>query len=146
MKIKAFAVFDASIFASDFSADYPVSNVLELIRAQNIIPLLDKRMMNKYNELRQQSAQDMIRCVIDNGIIVDDIEKVKAELRNQNLIPFFEIKAGGEYPVQPPITNPESVLGVISYLDWLRSAVMKEDIDYDIVINNFKSKHSIIKW
>lgn len=161
MKTKAFAVIDTNVIVSGILSDGFPENVLELIDSQNIIPIFDNRMLIEYHDvlsrqkfhIPQETVYDTLYRMVNNGIMINDIEQTKIELRDRKDIPFFEVKENSSefapylvtgnqkhFPVSPTTVNPREMLDIMEKLEWWTTIGLKDDVDYENVINEFKNK------
>lgn len=103
MKIKVFAVIDTNVVVSSIISEsgFP-AQVIGLIEKGNIIPIFDERMLDEYykvlnyskfeGRISEQSKYEALYTIVNNGILFNDVEQVKIELRDKDNVPFFEVK------------------------------------------------------
>ncbi len=161
MKLKAFAVIDTNVLVSGLLSDGPPNEVISLVNSQNIIPLFDERMLSEYADvlnrkdkfdIPQQIVYNTVYRIVDNGILVNDVEKTKIELRDRKDIPFFEVKESSkefsphlvtgnisDFPKSRTTVEPAVMLGIMENLDWWTTAGLREDIDYDKIVDDYKN-------
>ncbi len=161
MKLKAFAVIDTNVLVTGLLSDGPPSEVISLVNSQNIIPLFDERMLSEYVDVLNRKGKfnispkdvyDTMYQIIDNGILVNDVEKTKIELRDRKDIPFFEVKESSkkfspylvtgnmsDFPQSRTTVEPAVMLGIMENLDWWTTAGLREDIDYSKIVDDYKN-------
>lgn len=161
MKLKAFAVIDTNVLVSGLISKGPPSEVIKLVNSQNIIPLFDERMLSEYADvlnrkdkfnISSNDVYDTLYQIVDNGILVNDVEKTKIELRDRKDIPFFEVKESSEefspylvtgnlsdFPQSSTTIEPAVMLATMSNLEFWATKGLRDDIDYDKIVDDYKN-------
>lgn len=162
MKIKVFSVIDTNVIISGtISSKSAPAKILQLIRSHNIIPIFDNRMLSEYHEVLNrkkfsisgQTIYDTLYNIVENGILINDVEATKKELRDRKDIPFFEVKESAnefsptlvtgniiDFPESSSTVKPEIMLGIMEHLEWWANLKVSNEPDYDTVIENLKKE------
>lgn len=150
MKLKAFAVIDTNVIISSLITEsgFP-AEVCDLIDSGNIIPLFDERMLDEYyrvmrypkfkHKFTEQAANDALYTIVSNGLLVNDVEKTKIELKDKDDVPFFEVKESTEeldsrlvtgnkkhFPDDRDIVTPQTMLSVMNQVDKMLERMEKQ--------------------
>ncbi len=148
MKIKAFAVIDTNVIISGLLSPSFPRDVLNLVQSKNVVPIFDKRMLNEYYNVlgrkekynfSEQTIYDILYSLVDNGIFINDVERAKVQLKDNDDIPFFEVKESSEefgsylvtgnlkhFPESASTLNPKEFLNILNTLE----RFVKRDFDY----------------
>lgn len=159
MKTKAFAVIDTNVLVSGSISNGAASVILDYIESQNIIPIFDERMLSEYYDvlnrkekfdISQQTVYDLLYNVVSNGILINDVEQAKLELKDRKDIPFYEVKESADefspnlvthnmkdFPISHTTVRPDVMLNVMDQLEWWATTGLRPDIDYDAFMNAF---------
>lgn len=152
MTIVAFAVIDTNIIIGSLLGNKPsyTKDVMKCVENGNIIVLFDDRILNEYEEvLRRYFSDEIVNekmlLILEHGYLVTDIQKTTAFFKDQDDIPFFEIKESAreldpylitknekDFPPKSTIL-PVAVMQVLKYLD---SFIIKDKEKYLDSINN----------
>ena len=141
MKLKVFAVIDTNVVISSLLSDsgFP-AQVCNLINSGNIIPLFDERILDEYynvlhypkfkDKITERDSYDALYKMVSNGLLVNDVEKTKTELSDDDDIPFFEVKEYTEelnsrlvtgnskhFPDDADIVSPQAMISIMNHLD-----------------------------
>ncbi len=123
MNVIPFIILDASVIVARFSGDAFAKDVLDMIAADEIVPIMDAGMLDGYYELIEmeqfsgvkQQVYEAVNLVIEHGIIVKDVEEVRAELKDERDLPFLEMKADADNT--DGVFEPHLALGIFKYMD-----------------------------
>lgn len=150
MKLKAFAVIDTNVLISSLLSEsgFP-AQVCDLVDSGNIIPLFDERILDEYyrvlhypkfkDKITECDAYDALYRIVNNGLLVNDVEQTKVELKDKDDVPFFEVKENTEeldsrlvtgntkhFPDDKDIVSPQTMISVMTQLDKLLERMEKQ--------------------
>jgi putative PIN family toxin of toxin-antitoxin system len=96
MRIKVFAVLDTNVLVSSVLASGTPKRIIELIQANNIFPVFDKRMLKEYyfvlsdpkfhDKISKDDVFFTLYLVVSKGILVNNIKKTTEKLQ---IVPIF---------------------------------------------------------
>jgi putative PIN family toxin of toxin-antitoxin system len=158
MRIKVFAVLDTNVLVSSVLASGTPKRIIELIQANNIFPVFDKRMLKEYyfvlsdpkfhDKISKDDVFFTLYLVVSKGILVNNIKKTTEKFTDRSNIPFFEVMEDTKefatnlvtgnrkhFPQDNPhIYTPQTFLGVLQGMEFYVSNNLIKPIDYDKAI------------
>lgn len=156
MRAKTFAVIDTNVIVSAMMSNGFPSDILQMVREGNVIPVFDKRMLSEYYEVLSrkkfgfspQSIYDTLYNIVDSGMLINDVEQAKEQLIDRDDIPFFEVKESSEeldsylvtgnlkhFPKSDSTVTPKELINIMKMFD----RFLKEDFDYEKAVQELRS-------
>lgn len=145
MKAKIFAVIDTNVLISaNLSESGAPYQVMQLMLSGNIIPIFDCRMLNEYYHVFQygkfasaityEQMYDTLFSVVSHGVLVNDVQSTKEEMKDETDIPFYEVKEDTgdfdttlvtgnikDFPDDPQIITPRQLIQLLPHIEFFIS-------------------------